>query len=185
MPHRCFVEIKELAETPDDVAMRHDLQSGKPSFRWNDPGARLRQSIKNSAAQLRKFSHRGFPTVVCFFDTTVGFYLERVHLAQAMFCQETLHFEVSGDPAHDPRFLGMRHGKKATLTSRNNTSISAVAVLRRNGANGSVVHTQQESLAEPVIAFADADKLPAAEGMEGMGYADKVRRSAGNVCISR
>jgi hypothetical protein len=35
------------------------------------------------------------------------------------------------------------------------------------------------------MAFADADKLPAAEGMEGMGYADKVRRSGGSVCISR
>ena len=62
---------------------------------------------------------------------------------------------------------------------------SEVGPLQRNGANGCVVHTQQESLAGPVIAFADADKLPAAEGMEGVGYADKVRRSGGNVCIWR
>jgi hypothetical protein len=60
---------------------------------------------------------------------------------------------------------------------------SDVGPLRRNGANGAVVHTQQESLAGPVTAFADADKLPAAKGMKGMGYADKVRRSGGNVCI--
>ena len=60
-----------------------------------------------------------------------------------------------------------------------------VGPLRRNGANGSVVDAQQESLAGPVIAFADADKLPAAEGMEGMGYANKVRRSGGSVCIWR
>jgi hypothetical protein len=31
--------------------------------------------------------------------------------------------------------------------------------------------------------FADADKLPAAEGMEGMSDANKVRRSGGNLCI--
>lgn len=135
----CFVEIKEPAQTPDDAAMLRDLQSGKPSFRWISPGARLRQSIKDSASQLRKFSHRGFPTVVCFFDTTVGFYLEQAHVAQAMFGQETLHFAVSADPAHDPRFLGMRHGKKATLTSRNNTSISAVAALRKPAGSGLVV----------------------------------------------
>jgi hypothetical protein len=88
---------------------------------------------------LRKFSQRKFPTVVCFFDTTVGFYLEQAHVAQAMFGQETLHFEVSADPAHDPHFLGMRHGKKATLTSRNNTSISAVAALRQPSGAGLVV----------------------------------------------
>jgi hypothetical protein len=58
-----------------------------------------------------------------------------------------------------------------------------VGPLRRNGANGSVVDAQQESLAGPVIAFPDADKLPAAEGMEGMGYPDKMRRSGGSVCI--
>jgi hypothetical protein len=81
-------------------------------LRWIDPGVRLRQSIKDSAAQLRKFSYRGFPTVVCFFDTTAEFHLERVHVAQAMFGRETLHFEVSGDPAHDPRHLGMWHGKR-------------------------------------------------------------------------
>jgi hypothetical protein len=130
MAHWCFVEVKELAETPADVAMRQELQSGKPSLRWIDPGGRLRHSIKDSAAQLRKFSRRGFPTVVCLFDSTVGFYLERFHVAQAMFGRETLHFEVSSDPAHDPRYQGMWHGTKATLTSRDNTSISAVAVLR-------------------------------------------------------
>ena len=52
---------------------------------------------------------------------------------------------------------------------------SHVGPLRRNRANGSVVHAQQESLAGPVMAFADADKLPAAKGMERMNYADKMR----------
>jgi hypothetical protein len=58
-----------------------------------------------------------------------------------------------------------------------------IGPLRWNGANGSVVHTQQESPAGPVTAFADADKLSALEGMEGMSDADKVRRSGGNLCI--
>jgi hypothetical protein len=52
---------------------------------------------------------------------------------------------------------------------------SAVGPLRRNGANGSIVRTQQEALARPVIALADADELLASEWMEGMGYADKMR----------
>jgi hypothetical protein len=130
-PHWCFVEIKELDETTDDAALNRDVQSGAGVFRWINPGGRLRQSIKDAADQLRKFSQRGFPTVVCFFDKTSGFHLERVQVRQAMFGRETLHFEVSGDPAHEPRFVGMRYGKKATLTRRSNTSISAIGVLRQ------------------------------------------------------
>jgi hypothetical protein len=60
-----------------------------------------------------------------------------------------------------------------------------VGPLRRNGANRSVIHAQQESLAGPVMAFADADELLASEWMEGMGYADKMRGNRGNVCIPR
>ena len=62
---------------------------------------------------------------------------------------------------------------------------SNVGPMRRNGANGSVVQTQQESLTRPVIAFADSDEPPASERMEGMSYADKMRSSRGNVRILR
>jgi len=58
-----------------------------------------------------------------------------------------------------------------------------VGSLRRNRANRSVIDAQQESLAGPVMTFADADEPLAAERMEGMGYADKLRRSDRNVCI--
>lgn len=61
----------------------------------------------------------------------------------------------------------------------------SVGPLRRNRANRAVIDAQQEPLAGPVIAFADADKLPTGERMEGMGYADKLRRSGGKVCILR
>jgi len=129
--HGCFVEIKELDETHEDVALLGQPHSGGAGFRWIDPGARLRRPIRAASSQLREASKRGFPTIVCFFDKTIGFHLERVHVLQAMFGRETLHFEVSDDPAHEPRFLGMRYGKKAALTRQDNTSISAVAVMRQ------------------------------------------------------
>jgi hypothetical protein len=62
---------------------------------------------------------------------------------------------------------------------------SNVGPLRRNGANGSVVHTQQEALAGPVTTFSDANELLASERMKGMSDADKMRRSGGDVCILR
>src|SRR5580692_1154183 len=47
-----------------------------------------------------------------------------------------------------------------------------VGPLRRNRADRAVVDAQQKSLAGPVIALTDTNKLPAAKRMEGMGYAD-------------
>jgi hypothetical protein len=125
------VEVKEIAEKSEDKALLRDVLSSGPQAHWAEQpvGKRLRQSIKDAASQLGKFSRRGLPTIVCFFDTTVGFYLENFHVQQAMFGQEILNFEVSADPQRRPRFLGRRFGKKATLTRDDNTSISAVAVL--------------------------------------------------------
>jgi len=62
---------------------------------------------------------------------------------------------------------------------------SSVGPLRRNRANRAVIDTQQEPLAGPVIAIADADELPTGIRMEGVGYAHKLCRSDGNVCILR
>lgn len=59
-----------------------------------------------------------------------------------------------------------------------------VCPLRGNGANGPVINTQQQSLAVPVVALADAGKLLAAERVERMRDAHKVRRNGGSVCIS-
>ena len=58
-----------------------------------------------------------------------------------------------------------------------------VGPLRRNRANSVVVDAQQVSLAGPVLTLADEDKLPSAEWMERVGYADKLCQSGGNVCI--
>ena len=60
-----------------------------------------------------------------------------------------------------------------------------VGPLRRNRANRAVVDAQQEPLARPVMAFADADELPPGERMKGVNHADKLRRSDGNVCFLR
>ena len=60
-----------------------------------------------------------------------------------------------------------------------------VGPLWGNRANRAVVDAQQEPLAGPVMALADADELPVGERMEGVGHADKLRRSDGMVCFRR
>jgi len=95
---------------------------------------------------------------------------------------------LRGQARHKPgEFDQVRNSEQRPPLSHEDFRIRRcnVGPLRRNGANGSLVHAQQESLAGPVVAFADADELPASERMEGMSYADKMRRRGGNVCIWR
>src|SRR5215470_12079199 len=77
-----IVEVKEIAEKAEDRALLEYILSGWPQAHWMEQplGKRLRQSIKDAACQLRQFSHRGFPTVICFFDRTIRFYLEHFHV---------------------------------------------------------------------------------------------------------
>ena len=59
----------------------------------------------------------------------------------------------------------------------------SVGPLWGNRTNCAVVDAQQEPLAGPVMAFADAGELPVGERMEGVGHTDKLRRSDGIVCF--
>jgi len=158
-PHGCFVEIKELDDAPDDAALLGEVKSSSAGFRWVDPGARLRQPMKAASKQLRKASKRGFPTVVCFFDKTIGLHLERIHVLQAMFGRQTLNLGVTNEPAHEAHFLGMRYGKKATLTRQDNTSISAVGVLRQPAGSALVIDLYHNPHARVPIAPALAAPL--------------------------
>jgi hypothetical protein len=127
----CIIEIKQIDPDKEDNDRLATLRQGKVEGYWIDPGARLTRPVRKASSQLRKFSHRGFPTVLCLFDATASFHDAPIQVVQAMIGKEALHFEVSPDPKHDPRFLGTRHGKDATMTKTDNRSISAVAVLLR------------------------------------------------------
>jgi hypothetical protein len=127
----CVVEVKEIDPTAEDDRLYQQIASNRVEGRWVDAGARLRKPIRDASDQLRKFSVRGFPTAVCLVDNTVGFYVEPFQVIQAMCGKATVRIAVSDDPEYEARFLGMHHGKKATMTGQHNTSISAVAVLRQ------------------------------------------------------
>lgn len=174
----CIVEVKQLDQTRNDKVLVQELLTGTPPVRWINPGARLRQSIKDAASQLRTFSQRGFPTVVCFFDSTIGFYLERIHIEQAVFGQKTLRFEVCSDLNHEPRFLGQHFGKKATLTPASNTSISAVAALRQPAGSSLVIdlyHNPHARVPIPHELSAPVVRKQYADGIEDPDKTARVR----------
>lgn len=58
-----------------------------------------------------------------------------------------------------------------------------IGPLGRHRANARIINSQQEPLAVAIEALADAGELLATQRVKGVGNADKVRRSDGNVCI--
>jgi hypothetical protein len=85
--HWCIVEIKQIDPNPQD---RNQLERASEkneavSVWWKvGPGSRLIRGIRNAEHQLCKFSMRGLPTVVCFFDNTLGFYDKPRDVEQVM-----------------------------------------------------------------------------------------------------
>jgi len=125
----CIVEVKEIEPNDEDDRMLAELMQGKPGVRWVESGARVRGRVRRSRDQLHKFSKRGLPTVALIFDKTAAFYDEAVHIGAAMAGQQKLVFAVN-KPMKEA-FLGVKAGGGATMTATQNTSISAVAVLRQ------------------------------------------------------
>jgi len=86
-----------------------------------------------------------------------------------MFGHYTLKFEVSGNPEHEPRFLGSHFGKNATLTRTNNTSISAVAVLRQPSGSGLTIdlyHNPHARVTIPLRLSASLVRKQYAKGLD-------------------
>jgi hypothetical protein len=84
--HWCIVEIKQTDPNPQDKNQLERAQGKEEGSGWwkPSPGSRLIRGIQKAESQLRKFSMRGIPTVVCFFDNTIGFYDEPNQVKQAM-----------------------------------------------------------------------------------------------------
>ena len=93
---------------------------------------------------------------------------------------------VRGEACHEASKLHqVRYREQRTFLPHGDFRIrlAHIGPLRGNGAEALVVDAQQETLAGAVIALANADELPATEWMEGMSYADKLRRGSNKACI--
>ena len=90
--HWCVVEVKEINPNPEDkhqLAIALEKKQEVIGFWKVSPGTRLIRGLRDAETQLRKFSMRGLPTVICFLDNTLGFYDEPREVKQAMRRVET------------------------------------------------------------------------------------------------
>jgi hypothetical protein len=125
----CIIEVKEITPNDDDRRTIENFRAGIVASQWVAPGKRLRPAIRSGEGQLRKFSGRGFATIICLVDTTASFYDAEFHVRAALYGDQTLCFEVlSGSGTAS--FIGSGPGRNAMLRRHERTTISAVAVLR-------------------------------------------------------
>lgn len=127
---RCIIEVKQIVPNDKDKEIVEKARSGIIEARWVAPGKILRPAIRSAEGQLRKFSTRGFPTIICVFDKTASFHGEEFHVRAAMYGDETLRFAVpvGSDTA---QFIGSGPGRNAMLRRDECTTVSAVAILRQ------------------------------------------------------
>jgi hypothetical protein len=135
---RCIVEVKEI--TPNDLDKRiiENARAGRVEGMWMAPGKRLRPAIRSSEGQLRKFSDRGFPTIICIIDTTASFHDADFHVRAAMYGDETLYFVVPAG-SDTAEFVGSGPGKNAMLRYDKRNTVSAVAVLKHPAGSDPVI----------------------------------------------
>ena len=165
----CIVEVKQIEPNDADDELVRELMRGKPVARWVEPGARIRRLIRGASDQLRKFSKRGLPTVALLVDNTAGFHVEEYHVAAAMAGRQKLVFAVN-KPIKDA-FRGVRPAGGATMTAKQNTSVSGVAVLRQVSGNRLVIDLHHNRYARVPIPRDKAapfvrKQLPAVEQRE-------------------
>jgi hypothetical protein len=86
---------------------------------------------------------------------------------------------------HPSELQEVGHTKECALPTQDHVRIQChdIRPLWRHGADGLLIHLEQQSFAGAIRSLAYADELLPMEGMEGVRDPHKTRRSEGNVCI--
>jgi hypothetical protein len=135
---RCIIEVKELSPNDEDKHIVENAREGIGEARWVAPGKRLRPAIRTGEGQLQKFSARGFPTIICVFDTTASFHDADFHVRAAMYGDETLRFVIP-EGSDTARFAGSGPGRNAMLRRDERNTLSALAILRHTSGTDPVI----------------------------------------------
>lgn len=152
---RCFrrlaVEVKQVDPNSHDLEQQRRLDAGGIATCGGEPGARLRDHLKEGSAQIKSLTNGRWPGMIVLFDNTaLEAYVDSYHIKVAMHGLEQVVFELTGHDSPISRFSIYRFGPKRRMTSTAGTSVSAVAHMRR-GAAGTihldVFHNEHSSAA--------------------------------------
>ena len=152
------VEIKQLEPNAEDKKVIDQLRQGRPVAHWENM-ERPRNSLHDAVDQLRTYSQRTLqpmPGIVVLFDTLGGLlgYLDSDNIAQCMYGPKCFHFGVvasDSEPSQDGlEFLGASLGGRRIVTEQHNTTLSAVAVLKRSAEQLSLTVFHNKYAALPI-----------------------------------
>jgi hypothetical protein len=126
------VEVKQLEPNDEDRDLAHRAFEKGSASCWVDM-SRARQSILDGVKQLRAHAKGRQPALVVLYDVAdLLNYLGADSIAQCMYGPERVHIAVPHAPEAEPWVLGASYGGGRTVTESHNTTLSAVAVLRRD-----------------------------------------------------
>jgi hypothetical protein len=106
--------------------------------------------------QLRPHAKGRKPALVVLYDTmgSARGYLDPYNLAYCLYGSEHVHYRIPNDPRIDVVYAGMSRGGRSVATARENTTLSAVAILHGPGISGipdiTVFHNLHAQIPLPV-----------------------------------
>lgn len=120
-------EVKQIDLNEEERAYRRgEVERLSP---W--PGNRVRNRIKDAAPQIKARAKGKYPGLLVIYNNVEYRELvSGVSVLTAMYGEETVVIDVPDDPKREPLFRNVVFGGKRKMTPEDNTSVSAVAVLR-------------------------------------------------------
>jgi len=132
---RILVEIKQLEPNEEDKVHINELESnGVTSVREVKTANRVRKKIDSAMPQLRTRPNDRTPAI-CVLYSTISLdrsFIDPFHVLTAMYGEEVVDIGLPVDPIKSPYVRGIRFGGKRKVSSRHNTTLSAVLTLHIN-----------------------------------------------------
>ena len=130
---RVVCEVKQIEPNPDDRRDVEELSTvghggvRRTTVRWMQN--RIRPLLNKSSSQLRRASKEGHPSLLVVYDTTpFGNYTDDRDVLQGLFGRWSVDAWI--DDTGETRYTQPYFGEDQGLTPDQNTSVSAVAILR-------------------------------------------------------
>ena len=131
---KIIVEIKQFDPNPEEKKALKDLEKKGHALFGDKPGARVREAIRKAAPQLRTLSKGKIPAMLVLQTNILGRHTKRYDIMTAMQGLDTISVTVPEDPNISLTFGDAKRGPKKKMTRKDNTKISAVAVIRESPA---------------------------------------------------
>jgi len=142
------VEVKQFDPNREEKKALADLEKQHfAAFPTRKPGGRVRKAIDKAAPQLKALSKGKLPTVVAVLSNVLDSHVDPYDIMTAMKGLDTVPVTVPKDSNVQPSFGDPKSGPDKRMTTNHNTTISAVAVIRKAPEAGYVLDVYHNNFA--------------------------------------